>query len=147
MCVILPLFYRGPLVVAQYITTSIKEINIAVYHTNVLAIYFLDGGGAEGSRQSNVLLRLSGKLFKLHRYEWFKKKKKKVKNVRRFIRKEGKIERYYSLMSNKGSAKKCSRGHWCVAVDKKKIQPRSLGVKDNTVQAAKFASYFEPKWT
>lgn len=41
MCVILPLFYCGPLVVAQYITTSIKEINIAVYHTNVLAIYFL----------------------------------------------------------------------------------------------------------
>lgn len=35
----------APLVVAQYITTSIKEINIAVYHTNVLAIYFLDGGG------------------------------------------------------------------------------------------------------
>lgn len=34
----------APLVVAQYITTSIKEINIAVYRTNVLAIYFLDGG-------------------------------------------------------------------------------------------------------
>lgn len=31
------------LVVVQYITTSIKEINTAVYHTNVLAIYFLDG--------------------------------------------------------------------------------------------------------
>lgn len=44
MCVILPLFYHSPLVVVQYITTSIKEINIAVYHTNVLAIYFLDGG-------------------------------------------------------------------------------------------------------
>lgn len=44
MCVILPLFYPGPLVVVQYITTAIKEINIAVYHTNVLAIYFLDGG-------------------------------------------------------------------------------------------------------
>lgn len=57
MCVILPLFYHGPLVVAQYITTSIKEINIAVYHTNVLAIYFLDGGWRWlGSRQSNVLL-------------------------------------------------------------------------------------------
>lgn len=57
MCVILPLFYRAHLVVAQYITTSIKEINIAIYHTNVLAIYFLDGVWRwRGSRQSNVLL-------------------------------------------------------------------------------------------
>lgn len=57
MCVILPLFYPGPLVVVQYITTAIKEINIAVYHTNVLAIYFLDGGWRwRGSRQSNVSL-------------------------------------------------------------------------------------------
>lgn len=39
MCVILPLFYCGAHVVVQHITTSIKEINIAIYHTNVLAIY------------------------------------------------------------------------------------------------------------
>lgn len=44
MCVILPRLHHSPLVVVQYITTSIKEINIAFYHTNVHAIYFLDGG-------------------------------------------------------------------------------------------------------
>lgn len=43
MCVIFHLVYHGTLVVVQHITTTIKEINIAIYHTNVLAIYFLDG--------------------------------------------------------------------------------------------------------
>lgn len=50
MCAILPLFYYSPLVVPQYISTSIKEINILSTILMCLPFTFLmpnQGGAAD----------------------------------------------------------------------------------------------------